>query len=451
MTEHDHTNLHSGQILYPYLVAATDKYYNVNPRNEEKQKKREVNSKRNKLISKFTKGFKRKKLRILITTYWDYPAVGGLQNYITTLKNGLEKLGHSVDIVSPNQFPKDSKEEKKKLVKETKQFYKARYGSYSEKLVKENVRLYRYEMMLKDMKLDRYDIFHAQDRFTANIVGRLNQVYKKPLLFTPHGFMTQRKVNLKLIEKGSVEEAFYLSVDQKAIEYADQVITLCEAFRPYLKNLGAIDSKVTTVYTGIEQKFETSSRKSKTQNNKKIITCISRLRPRKGHKYLLEALASIKKELDDVEVWIVGDGEMREELENHAQDLRLRNVTFLGERKDIAELLSQSDIFVLPTTSDTLPISIIEAMFANQAILTTNIGGIPEIIQDHYSGLVAEPGNSKQLAEMLLLLLRDSALRNTLAQNAKTFAEENLQSTCMVKRIEEIYQTLHAKEVGDEI
>ena len=85
----------------------------------------------------------------------------------------------------------------------------------SEKIVKENRRLSSYEMMLRKMDLEKYDIFHAQDRFTANILGRLNEHYQKPLLFTPHGFMTQRKLNFNLIERGSVEEAYYLVVGSK--------------------------------------------------------------------------------------------------------------------------------------------------------------------------------------------------------------------------------------------
>ena len=120
-------------------------------------------------------------------------------------------------------------------------------------------------MMLRNMDLEKYDIFHAQDRFTANILGRLNQQYQKPLLFTPHGFMTQRRLKFNLIEKGSVEEAYYLALDQKAIESSDHIITLCEAFHPMLKNIGAKDNKMTTIYTGIEFK----SRKQKNQKTKK--------------------------------------------------------------------------------------------------------------------------------------------------------------------------------------
>lgn len=426
-------------IPYPYHVPATDQYYDLSPKSEGKQpikkKKKTKKSTRNKA--------ERKNLRILITTYWDYPAVGGLQNYMTTLKTGLEKLGHKVEIIAPNQISKDlTTKMTKKIVNETKQFYKKRYGSYSKEIIKEHRRLACFELMLSNMDLEKYDIFHAQDRFTANILGRLNQRYRKPLLFTPHGFMTQRRLKFNLIESGSVEEAYYLSMDKQAIESSDHIITLCEAFRPMLKKMGAKDCKITTVYTGIDFKSVSTQKTKKT-----IITCISRLRPRKGHKYLFEALDLLKKDLENVDVWIVGDGEMRKELENQVKALKLNNVSFLGERKDIFELLCQSDIFVLPTTSDTLPIAIIEAMFANQAIITTNQGGIQEIIEDYHSGLIAESGSSRQLAEKLSLLLSNPALRRTLAENARGFAEENLTSTNMVKRIEEIYQSFYKEEV----
>ena len=296
------------------------------------------------------------------------------------------------------------------------------------------------------MNLEKYDIFHAQDRFTANILGRINQSLSKTAAFYSSWFYDSSSTSVQSIEKGSVEEAYFLSLDQKATESADHIIILCEAFRPILKKLGVEDSKMTTIYTGIDFKSRNKQRTVKTPENKTVITCISRLRPRKGHKYLFEALALLKSDLNNVDVWIVGDGEMREELENQVHTLQLDNVSFLGARNDIPELLSQSDIFVLPTTSDTLPISIIEAMFAKKAIITTNCGGIPEIIEDYHSGLIAEPGNSQQLAEKLSLLLRDSALRETLAKNAKTFAEKHLTSTNMVKKIEEIYQSLNTKE-----
>ena len=430
MTDKKKSNL--DPMPEPYLVAETDRYYEVTPCYEEKQ----VKTKKKKRNNKATK---QKKLRILITTYWDYPVVGGLQNYISTLKTSLEKLGHRVDIIAPNQFPKEIKAIRKKIRKDTKQFYKSRYNSYCEQIVKENERLSSYELMLRQMDLDKYDVFHAQDRFTANVLGRVNKLYQKPLFFTPHGFMTQRKLSFNLIERGSVEEAYYLALDQKAVENSTHIITLCEVFRPMLKELGAMNNKMTTIYTGIDFQSEDKKNNNSKKNKKVVITCVSRLRPRKGHKYLFEALALIKDELKNVEVWIVGDGEMKEVLEKQVKALPCKNIKFLGERNDVAKLLGQSDIYVLPTTSDTLPIAIIEAMFANKAIITTNVGGIPEIIQDQHTGLIVEPGDVQQLADKLSLLLSDSGLRDNLAQNAKAFAKKHLTDMIMAKKVEEIY------------
>jgi glycosyltransferase involved in cell wall biosynthesis len=251
--------------------------------------------------------------------------------------------------------------------------------------------------------------------------------------------MTQNRLKFNLIEKGSVEEFYFSAIDRQAIKNASQLIILCDVFRPILKNLGAEENQMTTVYTGIDFDGGNFQKKSKKSQSKTVITCVARLRPRKGHKYLFKALALIKDKLKNVEVRIVGDGEMRKTLKKQVSKLGLKNVSFLGSRKDVLKLLSESDIFVLPTTSDTLPISIIEAMFTNQAIITTNCGGIPEIIKDNYSGFIVEPADPKLLAEKLLLLLRKKSIRKELADNAQDFALQHLTVSNMVQKIEEIY------------
>ncbi|MDQ6598215.1 glycosyltransferase family 4 protein [Bacillus salipaludis] len=416
---------------FPYLIKAMDQYYGVasNFVDEPIIKK-----------DKAPEGKKEnKKLRILITTFWEYHVIGGLQNYIANLKDGLEKLGYQVDVFSPEKFPSEgTKGIYSEIHDQFKKFFRERYGTVSKKILHNICNLSLYKMMLMDVDFSKYDIIHAQDRFTCNVLGTLNEASQKPILFTPHGFMTHSKLKFNLIEKGSIEERYFTTIDEQAIKNANQLIILSDAFRPILKKLGADNSSMTTVYTGIDfgvKKFQNGQKKI-------IITCVSRLRPRKGHKYLFEALSLLKDDLYNVEVRIVGDGEMREELENQIKKLKLKNVYFLGSRNDIPKLLSQSDIFVQPTLSDTLPISIIEAMFARQAILATNVGGIPEIIQDNYTGLIIEPANPKQLAEKLLLLVQNQLLRVVLAKQAKNFADKQLTVTNMVKKIDKIYRSL---------
>ncbi|MEH7375579.1 glycosyltransferase family 4 protein [Neobacillus drentensis] len=421
--------------LFPYLISALDQYYGVNNPYEEEYELEWWWPNESAEIQN-------KKMRILITTFWEYPVIGGLQNYITSLKTGLENLGHSVHVIAPNHFPSSKMEElRNRNSEQFTQFFNDRYGSCNRKILHNISKLYSFYMMLKDIDLAEYDIIHAQDRYTANVIGILNQSYQKPLLFTPHGFMTQSRLKFNLMERGSVEEIYFSAIDKQAIKNANQVIVLCDVFRPILINLGAEENKITTVYTGIDFGGGKNQKKSKKSQRKTVITCVSRLRPRKGHGYLFKALALIKDKLKNVEVRIVGDGEMRNTLEMQVSELNLKNVSFLGSREDIPKLLSESDIFVLPTTSDTLPISLIEAMFANQAILTTNCGGIPEIIKDNYSGFIVEPANPKQLAEKLSLLLRKESLRRELAGNAQSFAQQHLTFSNMTQRIEKIYQS----------
>ena len=173
-------------MVFLILIKKIEQYRKKEPSFEIQNRKKEPSNKK-----------QNKKMRILIATFWDYPIVGGFQNYITTLKAGLEDLGHSVDIIAPNHFPKEVRVRmRREFTEYFKQFYINRYGGYSEKIVRNDCNLYIYEMMIKDMNLEQYDIFHAQDRFTANVLGRLNQIYQKPLLFTPHGFMTHSKLKV---------------------------------------------------------------------------------------------------------------------------------------------------------------------------------------------------------------------------------------------------------------
>ncbi|WP_308128881.1 glycosyltransferase family 4 protein [Bacillus sp. sid0103] len=422
--------------LFPYLISAMDQYYGVSEPYEEEYE-----------IERWwpidSPELQNKKMKILITTFWEYPMIGGLQNYITSLKTGLENLGHSVDVIALNSFQSEEmKALRDRSSEQFEQFFNNRYGSSNRKILHNFSKLYSYYTMLKNINLAKYDIIHAQDRYTANVMGILNQSFQIPLLFTPHGFMTQNRLKFNLMEKGSLEEIYFSAIDKQAIKNANQVIVLCDVFRPILRNLGAEENKITTVYTGIDFGGGNNQKKNKKSQRNTVITCVSRLRPRKGHEYLFKALALIKDKMKNVEVRIVGDGEMRNTLEKQVSELKLKNVTFLGSREDVPKLLRESDIFVLPTTSDTLPISIIEAMFSNQAILTTNCGGIPEIIKDNYSGFIVEPANPKQLAEKLSLLLRKESLRTELAGNAQAFALQHLTVSNMVQNIEEIYQSL---------
>ncbi|WP_459500177.1 glycosyltransferase family 4 protein [Bacillus sp. C1] len=380
------------------------------------------------------------KIKILYVTFLKYPNTGGLSNYITSLKTGFAKQGHEVDVISPLQMPTEHFE--KQIPEEARYirgFLQKRYGITNEKIIKNVSFLNVFTSFLKGQYLERYDVFHAQDLFSAFILGQLNLEYRKPLFFTPHGHFTKSRLKFDKIQKGSIEEIYFSEIEKQGIQASNKIITISDSFHSPLKEYGAKKEQLITVYTGIDFKEFTIDKK--TREEKIIISCVARLSPRKGHDILLRALSHMKEVVSNVEVWIVGAGVMDAALEKQVQLLGLKGIKFLGRRTDIPEILSYSDIYVLPTINDNFPLSIIEAMLSGTAIITTDCGGIREMIQNGRTGMICEPGNVQQLAEALALLVRDKKLRAYLGKNAREHALNHFTQEIMVSQIERIYRS----------
>jgi len=137
-----------------------------------------------------------------------------------------------------------------------------------------------------------------------------------------------------------------------------------------------------------------------------IIATVGRLVKEKGIIYFLHAAKEIIVCNKKVKFWIIGDGYQRNDLEKISESIGLSfYVDFLGFRDDVYELLSHIDIFVLPSVSEGLPISLLEAMSMRKPVVVTRIGGTAEVITHNHNGVVVEPENPKQIASECLHLL----------------------------------------------
>ncbi|MGP4077625.1 glycosyltransferase family 4 protein [Halobacillus sp. K22] len=415
--------------IHPSLLAVMDQYYNKE-RDDKKpltlqpfgQKKQDKDA---------------KPLKILYVTFFQYPHTGGLSHYITSIKNGMQKIGHSVDVLAPNHMSSEQlKEWIPEADSEARKFMNGRYGLINEKIVKNLSYLHVFELFLKEKNLQQYDIIHAQDLFALFILGHLNQTYQKPLIFTPHGFFTKSRLKFNKIQKGSIEEAYFTEIEKVGIEASTEIVMISDSFRPNLIDFGAREERIVTVHTGID--FNPLPHKN---HENIILTCVSRLSPRKGHGFLLEALSKIREHLTNVEVWIVGDGVMKEKLMEQAKELKLNNVIFFGKRHDIPLVLSMSDIYVLATVNDNFPLSIMEAMLSRQAVISTTCGGIPEMVHHEETGVLCEPGNVEQLAHAIKRFITNKEERNKFAKAAESYARQNFTSQVMTRKFEQIYQT----------
>jgi glycosyltransferase involved in cell wall biosynthesis len=156
---------------------------------------------------------------------------------------------------------------------------------------------------------------------------------------------------------------------------------------------------------------------------------VGRLVPVKGLKYLLQALKQLLDGGLPVELRLIGDGYQKPYLESLAEEMGItKQVSFLGRVPFGPELFRayrESHIFVLPSLSEGIPKTLLEAMASGLPIVATRVGGIPDVVKDGETGLLVEPRSPEQIAQAVERLVSDPLLRRRLIRNGYHFAKEH--------------------------
>ncbi len=175
-----------------------------------------------------------------------------------------------------------------------------------------------------------------------------------------------------------------------------------------------------------------------------LIVSVGNLYPVKGHIVLLKALALLQASRpgQDWKAALAGRGEEEGRLRAFMAEHGLeRRVTLLGFRPDVPDILAGGDIWVMPSLSEGLPISLLEAMFAGKAIVASRVGGIPEVARDEREALLSEAGDEVQLAAQLGRLLDDPERRRALGEAARMRAEEKYRLERTLDEYERLYRS----------
>jgi glycosyltransferase involved in cell wall biosynthesis len=174
-----------------------------------------------------------------------------------------------------------------------------------------------------------------------------------------------------------------------------------------------------------------------------VIGAIGRLNEQKGHRYLLDAARSVFARRD---AWllVVGDGDLAGALRRQADELAIApRVVFAGHRSDVPELLGAIDVLAISSNYEGTPLTLFEALAAGKPVVSTAVDGCREVIRDGENGLLVAPRDSSGLAEALLRVLDDAALRARLAAAARADSARYDVREC-VRRMEELYDELLA-------
>lgn len=205
---------------------------------------------------------------------------------------------------------------------------------------------------------------------------------------------------------------------------------------------------IPVIYNGIHifDYQNSSAKRQKTkallniQDDQFVILHIGRFSPQKNHKLLIEAFSKVLLHSSDVLLLLVGDGELKTEIESHVNSRGIQNnVRFLGMRKDIPELLSASDLFVLSSDWEGVPLVILEAMAAGKPVVATSVGGVPEVVADGKSGFLVTKGDAYALADAILKILKTPDFAVRMGDNGRIIARDRFDIKETAKSYEKLY------------
>ncbi len=173
-----------------------------------------------------------------------------------------------------------------------------------------------------------------------------------------------------------------------------------------------------------------------------VVGAIARLSLQKGHRYLVEAAARVLASRADTRFLIAGDGDQMEPLRARAAALGIADrLVFAGHRTDVPDLLGALDVFAISSLYEGTPLALFEAMASGKAIVSTAVDGCREVLQDGETGLLVPPGDAESLAQAVLRLLGDGALRARLAARAHEASRRYDVRTC-VDEMQRVYEEI---------
>ncbi len=222
--------------------------------------------------------------------------------------------------------------------------------------------------------------------------------------------------------------------ERMAAGWGDRVITVSEEGARVLQQQRIPESKVVTIHNGIP---DCSERATISFNVEPTIIMVARFTEVKEHETLLRAFATL---LPGPRLRLVGDGPLRDSSEKLAHKLGIQNrVEFLGNRHDVPSLLANSDVFVLASKFEMLPISVLEAMRAGLPVIASDVGGVREVIADGHSGMLVPSGSVTALSNALRQITSDFDLRRQLGRASRQRFVEKFLYARQEERTQSLY------------
>lgn len=232
----------------------------------------------------------------------------------------------------------------------------------------------------------------------------------------------------------------------------DRIVCVSNAVKDYLIQMRIPEHKLVTIYKGHKLEWYNDASKIDLANlnlpeNKFLVGCVANMRAVKGVDVLLEGIKLLDAKLD-LHFLIVG--EVRDKkIINLAKDPRIKDrIHFTGFRNDASKLVGSCHAFIMPSRArEGLPKAVIEAMAQAVAPIVTNVGGMPELVEDQKCGLVVPPSNPLELAQAIMQLYNDREMTKNFGLQAQTRIEQKFNIESTIEKTFEMYCDLLRSEI----
>jgi len=370
-------------------------------------------------------------LKILMMTPAYYPSQGGVQVEIRLLVNELVKKGYVITLVTkeiPNIPNLENVNDIHIIRLPDSRITLDPWNGFF--FIRKNAMAIK--KILDDEKIDIIHVHHID--LSCPYVYLLKKMFKIPIISTVHGSLLidqeylKFRINLKEPFRWFLRILPILWFETKSIRSSDYLITVSKKLEELCKSLRK-DAHIITIPNAINlQQFNPDIKPESFEIEGFKILCPGRISPEKGQLYLVEALKIVRETLP-VQVIFMGSehANMLPVLKNRIHLLQLDEfIHFLPAQpyESIPRYYKAADLIVIPSLSESFGLAILENLALGNVVVASNVGGIPDLIDDKKTGLLVPPANPQLLAEAIILALTNAQLRESIKKNAIKKAQE---------------------------
>lgn len=286
-----------------------------------------------------------------------------------------------------------------------------------------------------------FDLVHTHG-VRANLLGRLAaRQASKPVVTTVHSL-------LEMDYPGFITRQVNYFTEWATRSWTRRFITVSGALKAKLVAAGVPEERITVIYNGID--LEAFSREIEPGTARAelglapgvpLVGIVARLHPVKGHQYFIAAAKQVLEQRPDVRFVVAGEGHLRTTLEEMAAELGIESqVFFTGFVADIRPLMTGLDLLVIASLWEGFGLTAVEAMALGVPVVSTEVGGLPEVVLHGETGLLVPPADPAALAKGILWLLEHPVAVAGMSNRAKQIVQEKFTSRVMARQTEELYR-----------